>query len=55
MSKAKEELERIIKDRIDKKDFLVGQFGVGQIAQAILDAGFVRKEDVELDEEKIRR
>ena len=53
---AKEELERIIRQKIggvlpNNRDW---ELTMTELTEDIIDAGFIRKEDVELDEEKIR-
>ncbi len=45
-----QELERIIKVNLP-----IGKEWSNNVAQAILDAGFIRLSDVELDEEKISK
>ncbi len=60
MNKSQEELERILADRYfgsradeDLIDWDNKTINFGEFAKAILDAGYVKLSDVELDEEKI--
>ena len=62
MNKKKEELERIIEPILKslmsfdptKQELRIKKGSwAEQLAQAILDAGFVKKENIELDEDKI--